>query len=325
MTEQKENCLLFQLLESLFGKSFEQTTDASREPANTDQAISHSSQVQINSDDRSAEESANAMNTQRSDRPRRRRRIPNLIPFFDRTEPSISWIGNMVALAVFFAGVVKFVDIRINQVFDQKITPYQELIRGMTLVESEDHDKSIVYLEKAFRALTKDLKEHEPIEDYHSPVVDYYLEAIANSSKPKNHIPRFKQILKLEEEGKYAFSGWHYNEIGWIHLRTGKLDEARQRFQQAVEEHEDDQFFTEAGHSYWALTLTSLCVGDIETALSYYEEARRRSYIYSPDVILIDLRYMDESDWYSLLVRRYDIEEAVDAFIKRIENLEKPV
>ena len=322
MTDQKSNCLLFQLLESLFGESSKQTTNTSRDPVNTEQTIDHSSQVQINSDDRSAEGSPDAMDTQHSDSQRRRRSILDLIPFFNRTEPSISWVGNAIGLAAAI-GIFAFVDARINHLFDKKITPYQELIRGMTLVDSGEEEIAIKYLDKAFLELTKDLKEVDTADEFHYPAVDYYLEAITNSRDPEIHQHRFGRILKLEEENQYVFLGWHNNQIGWYYFRTGDLESAQKHFNKAIQQYALREYFPEAAYSFWALMLISLCEGDLDSAMLNYQEARRRDYTFHPDAALIDLRYMDEDEWFLRLIRLYDIENHVPAFIDQLENLDR--
>lgn len=242
----------------------------------------------------------------------------------NQTETSVSWIAGLVGLIGTFWLATGYVDRKIDQQFSQKIGPYEDVLQGMTLVNASEYDSAIPELESAFQAFINTTEKTPQTSSYDvAALVTIYLEALANATSPEDHTTKFERILEIEEENKIAFKPWNYHEIGWVYLRTGNLEEAQQAFRSAVQGYSIKEYFPQAAGSYWALTLVELCQGDVEGAMSNYEEARMRDFSYSLESTLNIIETMEEDSWYRRLITSYDMEEYLPEFSTRLQEMEE--
>lgn len=238
--------------------------------------------------------------------------------FLNETEPSVSWlVGFLGLLGILWIGVV-YVDQRIDKVFENKISPYQSLLKGITLSNSREYEKAISPLRNSFQAFIEEGSNDENDDLY--PVINYYLEALANTNSPEDYKSNFNEILRLEESNRIIFDGWRYHQIGWYYFRVGDLEKAEESFNQAIQNYTLKGYYASSSDSFWALALVHLSKGELEEAVSNYEEARTRSYYYNSKSMITELQNAERSSWYRRLIDLYPIEESIPSFISELNK-----
>jgi len=243
--------------------------------------------------------------------------------FLDETEASVSWIVGFITLAGSVLFLINYVDRATNRIVSEKISPYERLLSGQILVREEIYDDAIPDLEVAFKQLGKKFSEEDVTGGRYYQIIDSYLLAMVNSKSPELHEYRFREILKLQEENNVSFLGWHYLQIGWYYFRIGHLQKAQENFSTALEKYKGAQNPYGQANSYWGLTLTSLCQGDLDQTRTNYQSAYALSSYYSPENTLRTIEFMDSDAWYIPLISFYDIEDYLSEFAEIVQETEE--
>jgi tetratricopeptide (TPR) repeat protein len=186
----------------------------------------------------------------------------------------IKWIGiftGVVGFVTAIYGVFFWVDIRISNVVQEKIEPYEHLLNAKRLVDDKKYDEAIHEFEDAFDKFDPN-KLPEPML---AALIEPYLFSIANAPNPTEHHPDFEKIFPYIKKGIPLY-GWHYHQLGLYFLRTNRLKEAENYLSQAREkyyESENDELLADI---FWVLSMLSLCKGDLEKAILYTDKAAEK-------------------------------------------------
>ncbi|MCC5607922.1 tetratricopeptide repeat protein [Nostoc sp. CHAB 5834] len=245
--------------------------------------------------------------------------LKRLLVFLTETEPSVSWIGGLIALIGVGLVVMNQIDTKVKEVFLDKLGPYENLQAGKALIDDFEYDAAIPDLEIAFKKLGIRFSQENVRSERYYPIVDYYLYAIINSRYPALHQHRFKEILKLEEDNKISFNSWHFHQFAWYYFRTGSLEKANEYFLKAINNFKVQGDPNSAADSYWGLSLVDLCKGNLDSAMKNYEEAYQIKSFYSPESVLRTIKLMEKDYWYEKIIDQYDIEKYLPEFSKKIQ------
>jgi tetratricopeptide (TPR) repeat protein len=156
----------------------------------------------------------------------------------------------------------------ISHVVTERLAPYQGIIMALSLNNNDDHDKSIDVLYPILR-----YRDKNPIDPVMmSPLVDAYLEALANSEEPLDHTHDY-EILKEALRKDVSSHPWRKYTIGMYLLRSGDVRGARTNFRSAVGDRRTDGLPGLHADAHWGISLSFLAEGNVDDALVHLDRA----------------------------------------------------
>lgn len=159
-------------------------------------------------------------------------------------------------------------DRRMRAYIEERISPYENLLTGLALIQNKEYDASIKYLREAL----ENIDEKNASINRVRAIVDNYIHAIAYSRNAAVYSP---DIHKLKEYigPKVPKVGFHWEQLGWIELYTSAFDAAKISFETAVSEYGKERLYRKIADAAWGLALLRICKGDTAGAVRYTIQA----------------------------------------------------
>lgn len=219
----------------------------------------------------------------------------------------------LIGLAVTTVGYVHFLDARVEGLVAERMKPYEFLLSGIALNQTEDWEQSVVMLQEASKRIDRKSSSAEVI----NLLDDALLYAIANSDSPGKHSPDFRRIQKRLDEDLQE-TGWRVHHVGWFYLRIGRVEEAAKHFQRALQLDDAEQERKQGAYALRGLMFTALAQGDSSQAMEYLVLASERNPLDADlELIAKDIPSWPAEGWLKQLEGMYG-----ERFTKATRDLE---
>lgn len=195
-------------------------------------------------------------------------KAPAASAIFNRYTAMISLIG----LAVTTVGYFQLLDTRVEGLVADRMKPYELLLSGIALNQTEDWEQAVVMLQEASKRIDRKSSSAEVV----NLLDDALLYAIANSDSPGEHSPDFRRIQK-RLDGDLQETGWRVHHVGWFYLRIGRVEEAAKHFKRALQLDDAKQERKQGAYALRGLMFTALAQGNSAQALEYLVQASARN------------------------------------------------
>lgn len=208
----------------------------------------------------------------------------------------------------FLAGVgitTAWLESSLNSRIEKRVAPFESYMQGVSFNVNQDYDRAIPLLEKAYNEIggTFDYKVGSTEERY--PVIEHYLEALANSENPEDHLHRMNTIVQREAT-KITLNHYANNLAGWYYMRIGEPVKARERFRRATIGFETRKQYKDSAFCYNGLMLLELADGNIDAAsVNAREAANRNEGSFGLPIIKSNIKALPKEGWFQKLAIHY--------------------
>lgn len=208
----------------------------------------------------------------------------------------------------FLAGVgiaIAWLQSSVNSRIEKRVAPFESYMQGVSFNVNQDYDRAIPLLEKAYNEIggTFDYKGGSSEERY--PVIEHYLDALANSENPEDHLHRMNTIVQ-QEATKITLNHYANNHAGWYYLRIGDPLKARERFRRAIIGFESRKQYMDSAFCYYGLMLLELAGGNIDAAfVNAREAANRNEGRFGLPIMNSSIKALPKEGWFQKLAIHY--------------------
>ncbi|PIB60725.1 hypothetical protein [Pseudomonas sp. 2995-1] len=232
--------------------------------------------------------------------------------------PALNLIFTLITGALAGLGATyQFIDWKVNEVAEQRLAPYEQLLSGLSLNQGEEFSEAA----REFQKLVAGKKIDTLPDTSKTLAFDAMLLAIANSDDISEFQGTIKKLKdKMIESGEET--PWRLHHLAWALMRSGDLNEAKKYFKKSVAAYKSKREYVASVDPSRGLIFIALFENDVDEAFALGQELKemRPSQYRSNFDLIAEFKEMQKSRSFDSFNALYEktLPATTDKYIARL-------